>query len=117
MRKPTDATVAPMPAPGADEALPELGQYVYVEELPEPVKRVQPVMPSDAASRGLEGFVLVQALVGREGRVLRTQVTKSVPGLDDAAVAAVRQWEFEPARSNNRPVAVWVAVPVRFPPR
>ncbi len=117
MRKPTDATVAPMPAPGSDEDLPKFGEYVYVEELPEAVKKVQPVMPPDAAARGLEGTVMVQVLVGRDGRVLRTQVTKSVPGLDEAALTAARQWVFKPALSNKKPVPVWVAVPLRFPPR
>jgi TonB family protein len=34
--------------------------------------------------------------------------------LNDAAVNAVKQWVFKPALSNNKPVAVWVAVPVRF---
>jgi protein TonB len=37
-----------------------------------------------------------------------------VPVLDDAATKAVKQWVFKPALSNNKPVAVWVAVPVRF---
>jgi TonB family protein len=39
---------------------------------------------------------------------------KGIQMLDAAAVAAVRQWVFKPALSNNKPVAVWVAVPVRF---
>lgn len=34
--------------------------------------------------------------------------------LDEAAIAAVRQWVFRPARSNGKPIATWVAVPVRF---
>ena len=58
--------------------------------------------------------MLVQALVGKDGKVKDTQVVKSIPMLDDAAVKAVRQWVFKPALSNNKPVAVWVAVPVRF---
>ena len=36
--------------------------------------------------------------------------------LDAAAIAAVKQWVFKPALSNNKPVAVWVAVPVKFSP-
>jgi TonB family protein len=34
--------------------------------------------------------------------------------LDAAALSAVKQWVFKPALSNNKPVAVWVAVPERF---
>jgi hypothetical protein len=37
-----------------------------------------------------------------------------MPGLDEAALAAARQWVFKPALSNNQPVAVWVAIPMRF---
>ena len=62
----------------------------------------------------MEGTVIVQALVGKDGKVKDTKVVKSVPVLDDAAVAAVKRWVFKPALSNNKPVAVWVAVPVKF---
>jgi protein TonB len=34
--------------------------------------------------------------------------------LDEAAVEAVRRWRFEPARRGNRPMAVWVLIPVTF---
>ena len=36
------------------------------------------------------------------------------PDLDLAAMEAVKQWRFEPAKQGNRPVAVWVMLPVRF---
>jgi protein TonB len=53
-------------------------------------------------------------LVGKDGFVKDTRVVKSIPELDDAAVASVRQWRFNPAYANGAPVAVWVAVPVKF---
>ena len=62
----------------------------------------------------MEGTVVVQALVGREGTVLDTKVVKSVPVLDQAAVEAVRGWTFKPAMAKGQPVQVWVAVPVKF---
>ena len=58
--------------------------------------------------------MLIQALVGEDGLVKDTHVIKSIPGLDESAEASVRQWVFKPARSKEKPVAVWVAVPVRF---
>lgn len=100
--------------PPADEELPKYGEYVFVEELPEAVTRVQPVYPDVARDANVDGTVLVQALVGKDGRVKDTRVVRSVPMLDAAAESAVKQWVFKPALSNNRPVAVWVAVPVRF---
>jgi protein TonB len=99
-----------------EEGFPDLDDYVYVEELPEAVHKVPPVYPDWARAAKLEGTVLVQALVGMDGRVADTRIVKSIPGLDGAAVDAVRQWVFKPAISGGRPAAVWVAIPVRFPP-
>jgi len=96
---------------------PPFGDDVYVEELPEAIEKPQPEYPEAARRAGVEGTVLVQALVGTDGRVKDTKVVKSVPGLDDAAVAAARKWVFKPALSHGEPVEVWVAVPVRFPPK
>ena len=101
-------------APPTDEELPKFGDYVYVEELPEAVTKVSPVYPDIAREAGVDGQVLVQALVGKDGHVKDTRVVKSIPMLDAAAVAAVKQWVFKPALSNNKPVAVWVAVPIKF---
>jgi len=100
-------------APPSD-ALPAFGEYVYVEELPEAISKAQPEYPDIARQSSMEGTVIVQALVGKDGKVKDTKVVKSVPVLDDAAVAAVKRWVFKPALSNNKPVAVWVAVPVKF---
>jgi protein TonB len=101
-------------APPSEEELPKFGDYVYVEELPEAVTKVSPNYPDIAREAGVDGTVMVQALVGKDGKVKDTRVVKSIPMLDDAAVAAVRQWVFKPALSNNKPVAVWVAVPIKF---
>ena len=42
------------------------------------------------------------------------RLVSRVEGLDAAALMAVRQWKFRPAIQGNKPVAVWVAVPVKF---
>ncbi len=101
-------------APPGDDELPKFGEYVYVEELPEAITKAQPQYPDLAREAGVDGTVLVQALVGKDGKVKDTRVVKSIAMLDGAAEAAVRQWVFKPALSNNKPVAVWVAVPVKF---
>ena len=100
-------------APPSDD-LPKFGDYVYVEELPEAITKTQPQYPDLAREAGVDGTVLVQALVGKDGKVKDTRVVKSIAMLDAAAEAAVKQWVFKPALSNNKPVAVWVAVPVKF---
>jgi len=101
-------------APPGDDELPRFGEYVYVEELPEAITKAQPVYPDLAREAGVDGTAMVQALVGKDGRVKDTRVVKSIAMLDGAAEAAVKQWVFKPALSNNKPVAVWVAVPVKF---
>lgn len=100
--------------PGEADSLPPYGSYVYVEELPEAIVRVPPEYPPLAREAGVEGTVLVQALVGRDGLVKNVRVQRSIPMLDTAADAAVRRWRFKPAMSQGRPVAVWVAIPIKF---
>jgi protein TonB len=87
---------------------------VYVEELPEAITRVPPVSTGAIRRSGVEGTVILRALVGSDGRVADVRIMKSIPELDEAAVAAVRQWVFKPARSKGQPVPVWVAIPVKF---
>lgn len=115
------ADVAPQPEGGPDaappappEALPHPGEFVRVEELPETVSSVQPDYPELARQAGVEGTVLVLALIDRRGVVRETLIEESVPMLDQAALEAVRQWRFKPATAAGAPVAVWVSVPVRF---
>ncbi len=101
-------------APPEEDALPGFGEYVYTDELPEKITHVQPVYPDIAREAGVDGTVMVQALVGKDGRVKDVRVVKSIPMLDQAAITAVKGWVFKPALSNNKPVAVWVGCPVKF---
>jgi TonB family protein len=102
------------PASASADSLPKLGDYVYVEELPEAIERVPPDYPKWARKKGVEGTVVVQALVGKDGRVKDVHLAYSVPDLDDYAIACVKQWRFKPAKSKGKPVVVWVAIPIKF---
>ena len=99
-----------------DDPMPLFGDQVYVEEPPEVITRVEPQYPELAREAGVSGTVKVQVLVGKDGRVKDACIVESIPMLDAAAVAAVRQWVFKPALSNGRPVALWVVLPIRFAP-
>ena len=105
-----------MPPDSADCGLhvPAPGEFVYVDELPERILAVPPAYPDSARDAGVQGLVLVEALVCSSGMIFETRVIQSIPMLDQAAVTAIRQWLFEPARVNKEPVAVWVAIPIRF---
>jgi TonB family protein len=99
--------------PGQDH-LPALGDYVYVDDLPVALVRVAPMYPQAAIDAGVEGTVLVHALLCATGQVIEVRVQSSIPLLDAAAVDAVGQWQFSPAKFGGAPVAVWVYVPVKF---
>jgi TonB family protein len=108
--------VPPPPGPTGGEVYPGLHDTVYVEELPEPVKTVKPDYPEMPKLAQVEGTVVVHVLVAKNGRVRDAVVDPkfSIPMLDAAAVEAARAWVFKPAFANNRPVAVWVAIPFHF---
>ena len=98
-------------------SLPEIArapQAAIADSPPEPLERVAPVYPDSARAAGIQGTVVVKTLVGSDGRVMRVEVGTSVPGLDAAALAAVKQWRFKPAVVGGRPRAVTVGVPVSF---
>ena len=97
-----------------EQNLPKLGDFVYVEEMPESIRKVRPEYPEPARKADVEGVVKVRALLGQDGRVKDIRIIKSIPPLDRAAATAVRQWTFKPARAHGKPVAVWVEVPVSF---
>lgn len=101
-------------APPSEDDMPKLGDYVYVEEYPEVITAPKPEYPSIAQQANVDGQVELQVLVGKDGHVKDVKVVKSIPMLDAAAIAAAKQYIFKPALSNNRPVAVWVRVPMRF---
>jgi protein TonB len=78
---------------------------------------VQPEYPEDARKAKVQGKVILQALIDREGRVAEVEVLRSVPefpSLAEAAVEAVSQWRYEPAERNGKPVAVYFTIVVEF---
>ena len=87
-----------------------------VEHPPVVVARVLPDYPPADRQRGLEGRVVLRAVVDRQGRVEEAiTVVDSVPSLDAAAVAALRRWRFQPGRDRDeKPVRVLIDVPMRF---
>jgi TonB family protein len=115
---PADSAFGAMSTPPESHATgveqPHLGQRVWVEKLPNATVKVRPKYPMQAREEGWSGTVLVQALVGADGSIHDAIVKKSVPGLDDAALDCVWDWKFEPAEADGKPVAVWVAIPVKF---
>ncbi len=107
------AAVTPAACFGATQLDTRAGD-VFVDELPEAVVKVAPVYPDSAREYGIEGTVTVMAHVCACGEVMETRMAFSIPALDAAAMTAVAQWIFSPGLRAGEPLAVWVAVPVRF---
>jgi protein TonB len=83
---------------------------------PSLVRRVEPKYPADARRQEIAGLVVVEAILDRQGRVEPgARVLRSIPTLDEEALAAVHQWRFRPARDRDgTPVRVILEVPIRF---
>ena len=81
-----------------------------------PVKTrdVRPVYPRMALEARIEGVVIIEATISETGQVINAKVLRSVPLLEQAAVDAVRQWEFTPSMLNGVPVPVIMTVTVTF---
>ena len=77
-------------------------------------KEVAPVYPAIAQSARVQGDVVIEATSAEEGRVADARVVKSVPLLDEAALDAVRQWEYRPSLLNGVPTAVVTTITVKF---
>jgi protein TonB len=78
------------------------------------VRNVNPIYPQEAQAAGVSGVVILEARIDADGSVSRTRILKSIPMLDDAAAAAVLQWEFTPTLLNGVPSPVVMTVTVNF---
>ena len=62
----------------------------------------------------MQGIVIIEATIGPDGNVRDARILRSIPLLDDAALQAVRQWQFEPTLLNGVPTPVIMTVTVNF---
>jgi TonB family protein len=76
--------------------------------------RTMPGYPPDAQARGIQGTVLLDTVVGKDGRVLEVNPTGGPPELTGAAVSAVRNWRFSPFTLNGDAVEVETTIAVEF---
>jgi TonB family protein len=86
---------------------------------PQIVSEFKPKYTDEARRRNLQGTVELEIVVREDGSVGDVRVTKSPDrtyGLDDAAVAAARQWRFKPGLRNGVPVATTVGLVLEFRP-
>ena len=82
--------------------------------VPMKIRDVKPAYPPDAQAARVTGIVLIEATIGTDGSVTDAKVLRGVPPLNDAALAAVRQWQYTPTLLNGVPVPVIMTVTVQF---
>jgi protein TonB len=86
-------------------------------EVAKPIKIFSPKPRYTELARraGLEGIVILQAVIDKQGQVGEVEVLKGLPlGLSESAVAAVERWRFEPATLRGKPVRVYFSLTVKF---
>ena len=102
---------APPPPPPPPAAPVRVGGNI---KPPQKTRHVPPTYPAIAQSARVQGIVIIEATIGPNGRVQDARVLRSIPLLDQAALDAVKQWEFTPTLLNGVPVPVIMTVTVQF---
>jgi protein TonB len=82
--------------------------------MPTKIRDVAPEYPQIAQRAGVQGIVIIEAVIATDGTVRDARVLRSIALLDRAALDAVRQWRYEPTRLNGVVVPVLVTVTVQF---
>jgi TonB family protein len=106
----------PPPPPGTDALVDGMAPLRVGGNIrpPTKIRDVRPEYPPVAFDAGVMGVVIVEVTVDGNGLVVNTKVLRSVPLLDQAALDAVRQWQFTPTLLNGSPVPVIMTVTVNF---
>ncbi len=78
------------------------------------VNRVTPLYPDIAKREGIQGIVVLQAVIGKQGTIENLRVVSGHPMLVQAALDAVKQWRYRPYLRNGEPVEVETQITVNF---
>jgi protein TonB len=82
---------------------------------PVAIDRIEPQYTEVARKARIEGIVIIEAIIDRNGNVTDARVLKPLPlGLDQAALEAVKRWKFKPGTLNGQPVPVIYNLTVNF---
>jgi len=113
-----DEVPPPPPPPAEDD---DQIQFIPYDEPPNPVGGFAAIQkklkyPEIARKAGIEGKVIIYAKINTKGVVINTKVVKPLgnSGCNEAAINAIKAVKWKPAMQRDKPVTVWVSVPVQF---
>jgi TonB family protein len=92
-------------------------RFVVGGNITEPVKvsGPNPLYPEAARRARIQGVVVLECTIGKDGVVQEAKVLRGLPlGLTESAVEAVKKWRFQPSTLNGKPVEVLYILTVRF---
>jgi len=92
----------------------EMVNFVPYDDPPVIIGELRPEYPDFAKRARVQGTVVLNVEVFKDGSVGNITVQRSVTGLDDSAIAAVRKIRFQPGKSSGQPVDTTVIIPVEF---
>jgi protein TonB len=111
---PDDAIFGVPDAPPAPQDAPIRVGFGQMKE-PKKLVDTKPVYPETARRARLQGVVILEIIVDKQGSVRSWKVLRPLSlGLTEAAIEAVKQWKYEPPMYNGRPVEVLITVTMRF---
>jgi len=115
----TDLQVAATPQPpDPSYAVPGSSNWLRVADgvtAPVITERPEPVYPEDYRKARISGIVILELAINAAGQLEHVGILKSLaPGLDEAAVSAVRKWKFKPATKDGQPVPVLYVMTINF---
>ncbi len=109
---------------GMSVAMPEqvtdVGEMVFdmgdLDQKPQLLNRIQPIYPTEARRKEINGRVILRFVVDRQGDVRNVKVVSAKPEgiFEENAIEAVRKWGFKPGYFSGEPVNTKVTVPIKF---
>jgi periplasmic protein TonB len=96
-------------SPEMRQVPPEVAQALLLD-------RVEPQYPAEARQQRVQGAVVLQAEISREGRVQKLKVISGDSALTESAMQAVRRWRYRPYSAEGRPIAMQTTITVNFTP-
>ena len=78
------------------------------------LQRVEPEYPEEARQQRIQGAVVLEVRIGRDGAIEEVKLVSGQPLLAKAAIAAVKQWRFKPRLENGQPVGMQTRVTLNF---